>query len=344
VNRENLDAHTGVGTSMGIAANRISYVYNLLGPSMTVDTACSSAMVAIHLACQSLRNRECAVAVAGGVNALLRPEFTIATSKASMLSPDSRSKSFDAAANGYARSEGIGIVVLKPLAQALADGDPIYAVIRGSAVNQDGHSNGLTVPNGSSQEAALRAALGQAGVSPLQVQYAEAHGTGTPVGDPVEANALGNVLGRCRAEGERLVMGSVKSNIGHTESASGAVSLIKVALALRHGQIPPNLHFHKPNPAIPFDELKVRVPTSLEPWPDAGEGPRTAVINSFGFGGTNSSMVVQEAPPAAPACFLFPGAPRRGCGPWRNAPKNSAAAQKPVWKIFVTARACAAGI
>jgi acyl transferase domain-containing protein/acyl carrier protein len=298
VNRENLDAHTGVGASMGIAANRISYVYNLLGPSLTVDTACSSAMVAIHLACQSLRNRECGIAVAGGVNALLRPEFTIATSKASMLSPDSRSKSFDAAANGYARSEGIGIVVLKPLAQALADGDPIYAVIRGSAVNQDGHSNGLTVPNGLSQEAALRAALERAGVSPLQVQYAEAHGTGTPVGDPVEANALGNVLGRCRAEGERLTMGSVKSNIGHTESASGAVSLIKVALALTHGQIPPNLHFHKPNPAIPFDDLKVRVPTSLQPWPDAGAGPRTAVINSFGFGGTNGSMVVEEAPPA----------------------------------------------
>ncbi len=295
-NLETIDAHTGVGVSMGIAANRISYAYNFVGPSLTVDTACSSAMVAIHLACQSLRAGECTVAVAGGVNALLKPEFTIATSKASMLSPDSRSKSFDASANGYVRSEGVGIVVLKPLAEALADGDPIQAVILGSAVNQDGRSASLTVPNGAAQEAALRSALGQAGVSPLQVQYAEAHGTGTPVGDPIEAKALGNVLGRCRPDNDNLIMGSVKSNVGHTESASGVVSLIKVALSLTHRQIPPNLHFHTPNPAIPFDELKIRVPTSLQAWPDAGPGPRTAVINSFGFGGTNCSMVVEEAP------------------------------------------------
>jgi acyl transferase domain-containing protein/acyl carrier protein len=299
VNREIIDAHTGVGVSMGIAANRISYAYNLLGPSLTVDTACSSAMVALHLACQSLRNRECGLAIVGGVNALLKPEFTIATSKASMLSPDGRSKSFDAGANGYVRSEGIGMVVLKPLAGALASDDPVYAVIRGSAINQDGRSNGLTVPNGASQEAALRAALRQAAVSPLQVQYAEAHGTGTPVGDPIEANALGNVLGRHRPAGERLVMGSVKSNIGHTESAAGIVGLIKVALALKHRQIPPNLHFRRPNPAIDFDALQLRVPTSLEPWPDAGAGPRMALINSFGFGGTNGSMVVEEAPAAA---------------------------------------------
>jgi acyl transferase domain-containing protein len=222
--------------------------------------------------------------------------MTVATSKASMLSPDARSKSFDAAANGYVRAEGVGLVVLKPLSQALADGDPIVAVIRGSAVNQDGRSKGLTVPSGAAQTVALRAALDAAGVAANEVQYAEAHGTGTPVGDPIEATALGTVLGVGRAEGQRLLMGSVKSNIGHTESAAGVVSLIKVALSLQHGVIPPNLHFHTPNPAIPFDALNLRVPTAITRWPETGAAPRRAMINSFGFGGTNGSMVVEEAP------------------------------------------------
>ena len=296
VNRDTIDMHTGVGVSMGIAANRISYAYNLVGPSLTLDTACSSAMVAIHLACQSIRNGECEVALAGGVNALLRAEMTVATSKASMLSPDARSKSFDASANGYVRSEGVGLIVLKPLSKAIADGDPVVAVLRGSAVNQDGRSNGLTVPSGRAQEIALRSALEAANTSHLDVQYAEAHGTGTPVGDPIEANAIGNVLGRGRPEGDRLVLGSVKSNIGHTESAAGVVSLLKVALALQHRQIPPNLHFNNPNPAIPFDELSLHVPTSITPWPEPANGRRMAIINSFGFGGTNGTLVVEEAP------------------------------------------------
>lgn len=299
VNRDLIDAHTGVGTSMGIAANRISYVYNLTGPSMTIDTACSSAMVALHLACQSIRNGECTVALAGGVNALLRAEMTVATSKASMLSPDARSKSFDAAANGYVRSEGVGLVVLKSLSQALADGDPIVAVIRGSAVNQDGRSKGLTVPSGEAQTIALRAALAASGVDAHEVQYAEAHGTGTPVGDPIESTALGTVLGTGRTADRPLIMGSVKSNIGHTESAAGVVSLIKVALSLKHGVIPPNLHFRNPNPAIPFEALNLRVPAEMTPWPETDGGPRRAVINSFGFGGTNGSMVVEEAPAVA---------------------------------------------
>ena len=299
VNRDLIDAHTGVGTSMGIAANRVSYVYDLQGPSLTIDTACSSAMVALHYACQSLRSGECDLALAGGVNALLRAEMTIATSKASMLSVDARSKSFDAAANGYVRSEGVGLVVLKPLAKAIADGDPVVAVIRGSAVNQDGRSKGLTVPSGAAQEKALWAALRMANVAPASVQYVEAHGTGTPVGDPIESTALGRVLGTGRPAGENLIMGSVKSNLGHTESAAGVVSLIKVALALKNRSIPPNLHFKNPNPNIAFDSLQLQVPTVETPWPHPGDGVRRAVINSFGFGGTNGSMVVEEAPVGA---------------------------------------------
>ena len=293
-NRQLINNHTGVGTAMSIAANRISYVFDFTGPSVAIDTACSSSLVAVHLACQSLRNGECTLAVAGGASLLLKPENTIATSKASMLSPDGRCKSFDARANGYVRSEGCGVVVLKPLSRALADGDPIYAVIRGSATNQDGRSNGLTVPNGRAQEAALRASLQQAGVAPSQIQYVEAHGTGTFVGDPIETNALGNVLGKARTT--PCIIGSVKSNIGHLEATAGVAGLIKTALALHHRQIPANLHFQTPNPQIPFADLNLQVPTALMPWPEPTEGSRFASVNSFGFGGANANVVLEEAP------------------------------------------------
>ncbi len=293
--RNSINAHTAMGISMSVAANRISYVFDFHGPSIALDTACSSALVAVHLACQSIWNGESAIALAGGVNAMLRPEMTIAESKASMLSPDGRSKSFDARANGYVRGEGAGIVVLKPLSQALADADPIYAVIRSSVVNQDGRTNGITVPNGKAQEAAILEACKQADILPEQIQYVEAHGTGTPVGDPIEANALGNVLGKNRPSGDYCIIGSVKSNIGHLESAAGVAGIIKVALALKHGQIPPNLHFQTPNPKIPFEELRLRVPTTLETWPN-GNKPRLAAVNSFGFGGTNAHVVLAEAP------------------------------------------------
>lgn len=296
INRDIINNHTGVGTAMSIAANRLSYVFDFTGPSVAIDTACSSSLVAVHLACQSLRNGECTLAIAGGASLLLKPENTIATSKASMLSPDGRCKSFDARANGYVRSEGCGVVVLKPLSQALADGDPIYAVIRGSATNQDGRSNGLTVPNGRAQEAALRASLNQAQVAPDQIQYVEAHGTGTFVGDPIETNALGNVLGKARTT--PCLIGSVKSNIGHLEATAGVAGLIKTALALKHRQIPPNLHFQTPNPQIPFADLNLQVPTTLLPWPDPGTGRRFASVNSFGFGGANANVVLEEAPEA----------------------------------------------
>jgi acyl transferase domain-containing protein len=262
---------------------------------MAVDTACSSALVAVHLAIQSIWNGESVLAIAGGVNAMLRPEATIGFSKASMLSPDGRCKTFDERANGYVRAEGAGVVVLKPLSQAIADGDPIYAVIRGSAVNQDGQTNGISVPNGLAQEAAIRDACKLAGILPEQIQYIEAHGTGTPVGDPIEANALGNAIGKNRPAGDYCTIGSVKGNIGHLESASGVAGLIKLALALKHRQIPPSLHFETPNPKIPFEELRLRVPTALEPWSN-GKGPRLAGINSFGFGGTNAHVAIAEAP------------------------------------------------
>lgn len=279
---------------MSIAANRISYVFDFVGPSVALDTACSSSLSAVHLACQSLRNGECALAVAGGASLLLKPEQTVATSKAAMLSPGGRCKSFDASANGYVRSEGCGVVVLKPLSAAEADGDPIYAVIRGNAINQDGRSQGLTVPNGAAQEAALRASLEQADIEPEQIQYVEAHGTGTFVGDPIETNALGNVVGKARQT--PCIIGSVKSNIGHLEATAGVAGLIKTTLALKNRQIPANLHFETPNPQIAFEELNLRVPTTLMEWPEPENGARFATVNSFGFGGANANVILEEAP------------------------------------------------
>lgn len=291
--RRFLNAYTTLGGTLSIAANRISYVFDFKGPSIPVDTACSSSLVAIHLACQSIWRGESALALAGGVNVLLRPEEFISFSKASMLSPDGRCKSFDAKADGFVRGEGAGIVVLKPLSKAVADADPIYAIIRSTAVNQDGHTNSITVPNASSQEAMLLEACRQAGVAPEQVQYVEAHGTGTSVGDPIEANALGKVLSHDRPLGDECLIGSVKSNIGHLEAASGIAGLIKVALCLKHGQIPPNLHYQTPNPKILFERFQLRVPKVLEPWPQNGRGSRLAGVNSFGFGGTNAHIVLE---------------------------------------------------
>lgn len=292
--RNLVNAYTQLGGMLCIAANRISYTFNFTGPSLSVDTACSSALYAVHLACQSIWNQESTMALAGGVNAMLKPESTIGFSKASMLSPDGRCKSFDAGANGYVRAEGAGIVVLKPLSRALADSDPIYAVIRGSAVNSDGRTKGITMPSEKGQEAVLREAYRQAGVLPEQVQYIEAHGTGTPVGDPIEANAIGNVVGKGRQQGSYCIIGSVKSNIGHLEPASGIAGLIKAALALKYGQIPPSLHFVTPNPQIPFQILHLRVAQTLEPWPENDQNPRIAGVNSFGFGGTNAHVVLSD--------------------------------------------------
>jgi acyl transferase domain-containing protein/acyl carrier protein len=290
-----IDAYAGTGNALSIAANRISYLFDFRGPSIAIDTACSSSLVAVHLACCSLWNGESTLALAGGVNLILSPAITINFTKAGAMAPDGRCKAFDARANGYVRSEGAGLVVLKPLSRALADDDPIYAVIRGSAVNQDGRSNGLMAPNPLAQEAVLREAYRRAGVSPGHVQYVEAHGTGTFLGDPIEAKALGAVLAFDRPSGRPCALGSVKTNLGHLEAAAGVAGLIKVALALKHREIPPSLHFQERNPHIPFDEIPLRVQTTLGPWP-AESGPALAGVSSFGFGGTNAHVVLEEAP------------------------------------------------
>ena len=290
-----IDAYAGTGNALSIAANRISYVFDFRGPSMAIDTACSSSLVAVHAACESLRSGESALALAGGVNLILSPALTINFSKAGAMAPDGRCKTFDARANGYVRGEGAGLVVLKPLTRAVADGDPIYAVIRGSAVNQDGRSNGLMAPNPRAQEAVLREAYRRAEVAPADVQYVEAHGTGTLLGDPIEAKALGAVLGVNRRSGPRCALGSVKTNIGHLESAAGIAGVIKVVLALQHREIPPSLNFETPNPHIPFEQLALCVQTTLAAWP-AAPTPAVAGVSSFGFGGTNAHVVMQAAP------------------------------------------------
>ena len=289
------DGYRLTGNAASIAANRISHHFDFRGPSLAIDTACSSSMVAVHLACRSLWDGECDLAIAGGVNLILLPEVFASFAKAGFLSPDGQCRTFDAQANGYVRGEGAGMVVLKPLARALADADPVYAVIRGGAVNQDGRTNGLTAPSRSAQEAVLRAAYRQAGVDPGQVDYLEAHGTGTLLGDPIELAALGAVLAEGREPGRRCALGSVKTNIGHLEAAAGVAGLIKTAMALQHRAIPPSLHFSQPNPHVAFEELPLRVQRQFETWPDSGR-PALAGVSSFGFGGTNAHLVLEEAP------------------------------------------------
>ncbi|MGI9471022.1 MAG: SDR family NAD(P)-dependent oxidoreductase, partial [Rubripirellula sp.] len=288
-------SYNNTGGSSSIAANRISYCFDLRGPSVAIDTACSSSLVALHLACESLRRGESDMALCGGVNALILPDFYVAFSQLGVLSPDGRCKTFDARANGYVRSEGAGMVLLKPLDKAIADNDSIYCVIRGTAINQDGHTKGLTVPSGDAQRKLVRTACEKAGVKPADIQYVETHGTGTPVGDPIEANALGDTLGESRDEKKPCLIGSVKTNIGHLEAGAGIASLIKVALSLHHGKVPAHLHLQNPNPEIDFEALKLRVPNSTEAWPESS-GQRLAGINGFGYGGANAHVILQDAP------------------------------------------------
>jgi acyl transferase domain-containing protein/acyl-CoA synthetase (AMP-forming)/AMP-acid ligase II/acyl carrier protein len=294
-----IDAYTGTGSALSIAANRLSYLLDLRGPSMAVDSACSSSLVAVLQACASLERGECATAIAGGVNLVLSPAFAINFSKAGAMSPDGRCKPFDDRANGYVRAEGAGVVVLKPLSKALADQDPVYGVIRGGAVVQDGRSNGIMAPNPAAQEAVLRAAYDKAGIEPSRVHYVEAHGTGTMLGDPIEAKALGAVLGAGRDV--PCLVGSVKSNVGHMEAAAGIGGLIKAALMVRHRVVPASLHYENPNPHIPFAELGLEVAATTRPWPV--DEPAVVGVSSFGFGGTNSHVVVEQAPstPDTPA-------------------------------------------
>ncbi len=287
-----MDAYFGTGTAASVAAGRLSYVLGLQGPSIAIDTACSSSLVALHLACQSLRSQECALAIVAGVNLILSPESFVYFSTVKALAPDGRCKTFDARADGYARGEGCGVLVLKRLSDAQRDRDKIYCLVRGSATNHDGRSNGLTAPNGVAQEAVIRQALANARVEPGLVGYVEAHGTGTALGDPIEVGALGRVLAQGRPADQPFWLGSVKTNLGHLEAAAGVASVIKTALALQHGALPAHLHFEQPSPFIAWDQLPLRVPTELTAWsPIAGR--RIAGVSSFGFGGTNAHAVLE---------------------------------------------------
>ena len=303
--RRGIDAWTSTGTAHSIVANRLSYLLNLRGPSLTVDTACSASLVAVHLACRSLRAEECSLAVAGGVSLMLSPEVTISLSKWGFMAADGRCKTFDASADGFVRGEGGGVVVLKRLSDALADGDRVLGLIRGSAVNQDGRTSVLTAPSGVAQAAVIRQALDNGKVAAEQVDYVEAHGTGTVLGDPIEVEALGAVYGGPTAGTHPCALGAVKANIGHLEAAAGIAGLIKALLCLKHGLIPPQLHFSRLNPHVSLAGSRFVIPTEPLPWPRGGRR-RFAGVSSFGFGGTNAHVVLEEAPEIA----TRPGAER----------------------------------
>ena len=295
LNLESIDMHTAASSSMTILSNRISYIYDLKGPSLTIDTACSSSLVATHYACHSIWSGESELAIAGGANVMLKPEFGIVMSKGRFLSEHSRCMAFDERATGYTRGEGAGVVILKPLSSALTDRDPIHALIRMSGVNQDGRTSGISLPNALAQEELIRNVYRRAGISPAEVGYIEAHGTGTQVGDLSEITALNAALSDDRDPGSKCFVGSVKTNIGHLEAAAGIAGLIKTVLCLKHRKIPPNLHFEQPNPKIHFEKFCVHVPTRLEKW-TLNSGSAYAGVNSFGYGGTNAHVVVEEAP------------------------------------------------
>ncbi|WP_455680995.1 type I polyketide synthase, partial [Streptomyces coeruleorubidus] len=296
---EAVTQHTMTGVNRGVIANRVSYHLGLHGPSMTVDAAQSSSLVAAHLACESLRNGEADTALAAGVNLNLLAENVVTESRFGALSPDGTTYTFDARANGFVPGEGGAVVVLKPLSRARADGDRVYGVIRGSAVNNDGTSDGLTVPSARAQEAVIREAHQRAGTTADDVQYVELHGTGTPVGDPVEAAALGAALGQTRTTADALRVGSVKTNIGHLEGAAGIAGLVKTLLSIRHRRLPASLNFRTPNPRIPLEELGLSVQGELTRWPQ-DDRLLVAGVSSFGMGGTNCHVVVAEAPALTP--------------------------------------------
>ncbi|MFJ8185708.1 type I polyketide synthase, partial [Streptomyces sp. NPDC096105] len=297
------DGYTATGRHRALAANRISHLLGLRGPSMAVDTAQSSALVAVHLACESLRRGESDLCLAGGVNLILADDSTTAMELMGALSPDGRCHTFDARANGYVRGEGGGVLVLKPLRRALADGDRVHCVIKGGAVNNDGGGPSLTTPDRAAQEAVLREAYDHAGVPAAHVRYVELHGTGTRAGDPVEAAALGAVLGTAPGRATPLAVGSAKTNVGHLEGAAGIVGLLKAVLAVREGELPPSLHHTTPHPDIDLDGLRLSVQTELDSWTadPATATPRLAGVSAFGMGGTNAHLVLSQAPTTAPA-------------------------------------------
>lgn len=329
-----LDAHVAAGTAHSAAAGRLSYFLGWRGPCLSVDTACSASLVALHLAAQGLRRGECDIALAGGVNVNHHPRNHIVYSRAGMLSPDGRCKTFDDSADGYARSEGSGMVVLKRLSDARRDGDTVLALIRGSSVRQDGESGGLTVPNGTAQIALMRDALATANLEPADIQYVEAHGTGTSLGDPIEMGSINTVFTDSRTDDAPLVVGSVKTNIGHMEAAAGIGGVAKVIRQLQEGVIYPHINLDTPSRHIPWDRYRVTVPTELRDWP--AEGPRRALVNSFGFAGTIASVVLEQAPPARQTT----AAPEDGTAVFTLSAKDRPAlrAQAEAYRAFLATR------
>ena len=303
-----VDHFFGTGTTFAGAVGHLSYFLGLSGPSIAVDTACSSSLTAVHLACQGLRQGDCGIAIVGGANVIVAPTVSVSMSAAGALAPDGRCKTFDEAADGYGRGEGAAALILKPLSAARRDGDRVYAVIRGTAVNQDGASGGMTVPNASAQVDVIKQAVATAGWAPRDVDYVEAHGTGTPLGDPIEVRALAEALGPGRTADEPVLIGAAKANIGHLEAAAGVTGLLKVVLALHHGELPPHL-MNSPSKEIDWDRLPVSVVTELRPWPRR-DHPRRAGVSSFGFSGSNAHVVLEQAPEPEPDHEVR-GAPRR---------------------------------
>jgi len=300
------DPHAGTGSASSVASGRLAYLFDWRGPTLTVDTACSSSLVALHLACQSLRRGECTLAVVGGANTVLLPETMVNACKMGMLAPDGQCKTFDASADGFVLGEGCAVVVLKPLAQAIADHDPLLAIIRASAVNQDGRSNGMTAPNKLAQEAVIRQALARSGVSPQEIDYVEAHGSGTSLGDPIEIAALEAVFAEGRTAKQPLQVGAVKTNIGHLVGAAGIAGLVKTVLALQHREIPPHLNLHQLNPHIARLQQVTTIPITRTPW-QSDRPTRLAGVSSFGWSGTNAHVILQEAP--EPEALPVPGRP-----------------------------------
>ncbi|MET9618969.1 type I polyketide synthase [Kitasatospora indigofera] len=318
--RLGIDAHTSTSGTFTMLSNRLSYVLDLHGPSMTIDTACSSSLVAVHEAVQSLLRGECGTALAGGVNVMLHPETFVSMCKGRFLSRDGRSKVFDASADGYARGEGAGVVVLKPVEAAVRDGDRIYAVLLGTGANQDGRTPGITVPNGRAQAGLARQVCERAGVKPSDIGYLEAHGTGTSIGDPVEMAAMGGALGAVAGRRSPLVVGSVKAAIGHLEAAAGIAGVIKAALTVHHRTMVPQAWLQNLNPAIPFADLGLRVATEIEPFPVDVDA--YAAVNGFGYGGTNAHAILGQAPLRA----VMPAPPAAGRGAVRLLPVSGTSA------------------
>lgn len=304
-----ITGYTGTGTLVSVGSGRVSYVLGLRGPNLAVDTACSSSLVAMVLGMESIREGRSDLALVGGLNLILSPDGSIFMSKVGALSADGRCRTFDASASGYARAEGGGVFVLKRLGAALADGDPIVGVLRGGAINHDGRSSGLTVPSAAAQHALIEAALENAGLSPLEIDYAEAHGTGTPLGDPIELRVLGQTYGRGRRPDDPLQVGSVKTNIGHPETGAGAAGVGKVLLAMEHGRVPPHLHLEEPTPHVDWSQMALRVSAEGTAWPDR-DHPRRASVSAFGLSGTNAHVILEAAPEPGPAAPVTDPRPR----------------------------------